>query len=159
MTVAGNNKMITCNRCKKPKPDEEFLEANGTGRGPGGRFLWCRKCRSTDLSRLNELKRRLRQNQKETPLAKMHRKEMLQVERMRRKMSELTGISHHVEHIVPLSGTRAQRPICGLHLPWNISVCSAALNMAKGAKFSHKDAKRVEAQHMEWLRAKGLAVN
>jgi hypothetical protein len=81
--------MITCNRCKKPKPDQEYLEANGAGKGPSGRFLWCRKCRSTELSRLNELKRRRRQNQEESPLAKMFRKEMLRVEQMRRKMSEL----------------------------------------------------------------------
>jgi len=57
-----------------------------------------------------------------------------------------------------LSGTRAQRRVCGLHLPWNVSLASAALNLAKGAKFTHKDAERVELQHMEWLRAKGLAV-
>ena len=149
--------MITCNRCKKGKPDEEYLEANGKGRGPRGRFLWCRKCRTNELSRLNELKRRLRQNQKETPLAKMHKDEMLKVEKMRRRMSELTGISHHVEHIVPLSGTRAQRPVCGLHLPWNVSLCSAALNLAKGAKFSNKDAERVENQQLDWLKARGLA--
>jgi hypothetical protein len=148
--------MIICNSCKKPKHDQEYFEANGTGKGPGGRFLWCRKCRSTKLSRLNELKRRRRQNQEEAPLAKMHRKEMLQVERMRQKVSELTGIQHHVEHIVPLMGSRAQRPVSGLHVPWNVSLCSAALNLSKGAKFSNKDAERVGAQHMAQLRARGL---
>lgn len=149
--------MIICKRCKKQKPDVEFLEANGRGRGPGGRFLWCRNCRDTDLSRLNELKRRLRQNQKDSPLAKLHRDEMLRIERMRRQMSDLTGVEHHVEHIVPLSGSRAQRPVCGLHVPWNIALCSAALNMSKGAKFTHRDAGRVEKQHMDWLRARGWA--
>jgi hypothetical protein len=150
--------MITCTRCKKPRPNIEYLEANGKGRGPGGRYKWCRNCRDTDLSRLNELKHRLRQNQKDSPLSKIFRKEMLQVERARRQMSDLTGIQHHVEHIIPLSGKRAKRPVCGLHVPWNVSLCSAALNMAKGAKFSDRDADRVEAQQMEWLRARGLAV-
>ncbi len=123
--------MIKCSRCKIEKPDIEFLEANGRGKGPEGRYKWCRNCRDTDLARLNELKRRLRKNQIETPLAKMHKNEMLQVEKARRRMTDLTGIEHHIEHVIPLSGERAQRKVCGLHVPWNVSLCSAALNMAK----------------------------
>lgn len=147
---------ITCTRCKKDAPEFEFLEANGAGRGPGGRFLWCRRCRDRELSRLNELKRRVRKNQKEAPIARLHRDDMLRVERTRRRISELTGTQHHVEHIVPLSGERAARPVCGLHLPWNVALASAALNMSKGAKFSEKDAERVEKEHMAWLKARGL---
>ena len=149
--------MIVCKRCKKTKEDIEFTEANGAGKGPGGQYLWCRKCRATELSRLNELKRRIRHDQKDSPLAKLHAKEMLEVESFRRKVSEVTGVQHHVEHIVPLKGDSAQRRVRGLHVPWNASLCSAALNLAKGAKFSHRDAERVEKQHMEWLRARGLA--
>jgi hypothetical protein len=151
--------MITCNRCKHDKPDIEYLEANGKGRGPDGRFLWCRNCRDTDLSRLNELKRRRRKNQEEAPMARLHRKEMLKVEQARRRISDLTGVQHHMEHVVPLSGERAKRPVCGLHVPWNVSLCSAALNLAKGAKFSDKDAVRVEADQMAWLKARGLTIN
>lgn len=150
--------MISCNRCGKDKDDIEFLEANGTGRGPGGRFLWCRRCRDRELSRLNELKRRVRKNQKEAPIARLHRDEMLKIERARRRISEVTGTQHHVEHIVPLSGERAGRPVCGLHVPWNVSLASAALNMSKGAKFTGKDAERLERDHMAWLRARGLAL-
>jgi len=148
--------MITCNRCKQDKPDMEYLEANGRGRGPDGRFLWCRHCRDTYLSRLNELKRRRRKNQEEAPMARLHRDDILKVEQARRRISDLTGVQHHVEHIVPLSGERAKRPVCGLHVPWNVSLCSAALNLAKGAKFSDKDATRVEADQMAWLKARGL---
>jgi hypothetical protein len=148
--------MITCNSCKKDKPDVEYLEANGRGKGPDGRFLWCRKCRSTKLARLNELKRRRRRNQEDTALAKLHKDEMLVIENMRRDITDLTGVMHHVEHIVPLSGSRAQRPVSGLHVPCNVSLSSAALNMAKGAKFSHRDAERVEKEYLKWLRARGL---
>jgi len=82
---------------------------------------------------------------------------MLKVERLRRQVSELTGTQHHVEHIVPLSGERAQRKVCGLHVPWNVSLASAALNMSKGAKFTDKDASRVEKEQMLWLKARNLA--
>jgi hypothetical protein len=150
--------MITCKRCKSEKPDIEFLEAHGRGRGPAGRFLWCRHCRDTQLSSLNELNRRKRNNQKDSALAKLHRDEMMKIERMRRRMSEITGVEHHLEHVVPLNGTSAQRPVCGLHVPWNVALSSAALNMAKGAKFSHRDAERVEKQHIEWMRARDLAL-
>ena len=151
--------MIVHNRCKHDKPDIEYLEANGKGRGPEGRFLWCRNCRNSVLSRMNAVKQRRRKNQEEAPMARLYRSEMLKVEKARRAISDLTGVQHHIEHIVPLSGERAKRPICGLHVPWNVSLCSAALNLSKGAKFSEKDAARVEADQMAWLKARGLTAN
>ena len=72
-------------------------------------------------------------------------------------MGELTGTQHHVEHIIPLSGEKAARPVCGLHVPWNVSLASATLNLSKGAKFTSKDAFRVERDHMDWLKARGLS--
>jgi hypothetical protein len=49
-------------------------------------------------------KRQLRQNQKNSALAAMHRNTMMKVEQTRRRISEITGVEHHVEHIVPLKG-------------------------------------------------------
>jgi hypothetical protein len=122
--------MILCNKCKHEKPDIEYLEANG----------------------------RIRKNQKSAPLALLHSEEMAEVYVARERISNLTGIQHHVEHVVPLSGEKSIRPICGLHVPWNVSLASAALNMSKGAKFSGKDAERVGRDQMAWLKARGLAV-
>lgn len=155
--MAEGKSVIECKRCGKTVPAIEFLEANGRGKGPNGRFLWCRKCRERVLNPNNELKRQLRQNQKNSLLAEMHRETMIEIEQARRRISETTGVEHHVEHIVPLKGERAMRPVCGLHIPWNVSLCSAALNLSKGAKFIERDAKRVEKDHMAWLQARGLA--
>jgi len=65
-----------------------------------------------------------------TPAA-LTKDQMLWIQWMYRhakKMTEITGVPHHVDHIHPLKGEN----FCGLHVPWNLQVIPAEENIKKG---------------------------
>ena len=69
---------------------------------------------------------------KATPawLSKSHKSCMKTIYRMSIRISECTGIKHHVDHVHPLNAENS----CGLHVPWNIQAIPARLNLKKKNK-------------------------
>lgn len=67
-------------------------------------------------------------------LSTEHREQIMWFYDMSAKLTEITGVLHHVDHIEPLQGDIS----CGLHVPWNLQVLTGSENSAKGNKENRK---------------------
>lgn len=65
-------------------------------------------------------------------LSKKHLEEIKNIYKVCQKITKRSGKKHHVDHIVPLKG----KTVCGLHVPWNLSIIPAKMNLEKGNIFN-----------------------
>ena len=87
---------------------------------------WCSLNR--DKRNHREAMRRARKMQATPPWLNDGHKEEIQLTYSLAKECELlTGDQYHVDHIVPLQGEN----VCGLHVPWNLQVLPADVNLKK----------------------------
>jgi len=85
-----------------------------------------------ELASAHAASRRARKKQAQPPwLTEEHINQIKAEYKNSKRMKKLTGIEHHVDHIVPLKGEN----VCGLHVPWNLQVIPAKHNLEKHNHF------------------------
>ena len=63
-------------------------------------------------------------------LTQEHHDQITSIYAERERITQETGVVHHVDHILPLQG----KNVCGLHVPWNLRVITATDNIRKSNK-------------------------
>lgn len=88
---------------------------------------WSRNNRAIGVK--NKMRRRDKQRQS-TPLwlTKEHISIMNKFYNLATKLSKNSRIKFHVDHIIPIQG----KEISGLHVPWNLQILEASVNIRKG---------------------------
>jgi len=138
--------MKQCSTCKETKSYTEFYKCN---RYKDGHFGQCKFCinekRKERSESINAKQRKYYRNNKQYYITKGHLRAkgvrqakpkwltddhlfmIAEIYELRDLRSKLTGVVHHVDHIVPLRGQNC----CGLHVPWNLQVIPAQDNLKK----------------------------
>ena len=125
-TIASVRRWQAKNKAKMYKSSKQWGDRNRDNINQN-KARWRANNRARLQADKNDRKAKLLQR---TPkwLTSDHRAEMRAIYRFALRMRRMTGRSWHVDHIVPLLGT----DVCGLHVPWNLRVIPARMNLTKG---------------------------
>ena len=113
-----------CKTCKNNKEAKRRTSPEGRATIKAYRSSPKGKARSKREKALRD-----KRNRQATPkwLTPEQRKQIVDIYEHMRDCRAVTGEDYHVDHIVPLRGEN----ICGLHVPWNLQVLPAYVNISK----------------------------
>ena len=118
----NNSETIKANRDRYYKENREaVLERNS---------LWSKNNRS--LSNAGKAKYRAAQiNRTPNWITEYHKAEIKNFYSIAHRLGKLFNAEYHVDHIIPLQG----KDVSGLHVPWNLQILPASVNMSKGNNY------------------------
>ena len=117
--LSVNNAWIENNRQRKRDYDREYIKG------------WSNLNKNKRAS--SEAKRRATKlNATPNWLTKKQLLEISNLYWLAKDLKAVTGNDYHVDHIIPLRG----KNICGLHVPWNLQVLPADINIRKGNRLA-----------------------
>lgn len=130
--------MITCTRCKEDKPQTSYYKRSDT---PQPYRQPCKDCVNRKVDHKDHYNKHKRYYIYKSTNRKAHVKRAIpswanqeQIKRIYAacaKITEQTGIEHHVDHIIPLQGEN----VCGLHVENNLAIIPAKMNLQKSNKY------------------------
>lgn len=104
----------------------------------------CSKYRSENRDKVaNNAAKRRAVKLKATPnwLTKEQEDDIKAMYTLAKKFEGVFNTKYHVDHIVPLVG----KDICGLHVPWNLQLLPASVNLAKSNRYHGTEPFRVRS--------------
>lgn len=89
------------------------------------------KYRYKNPEKIAEWSLKYKMNVEQATVAWANLDKIREIYKLRNKLTNETGIPHHVDHIIPLNG----RNVCGLHVEYNLQILSEVENKKKSNKF------------------------